>query len=59
MWATDVPGIDEDFARGADTYSGMLEDGREIEPPYHCFAAFLGRHLETLICFRTERQIRN
>ena len=57
MWATDVPGIDEDFARGADTYSGMLEDGREIEPPYHCFAAFLGRHLETLICFRTERQI--
>ena len=56
MWATDVPGIDEDIARGADAYSPVLEDGRKIEPPYHCFAAFLGPDLEKLTCFRTERQ---
>ena len=55
-WAVDVQGIDEDIARGADAYSPVLEDGREIEPPYHCFAAFLGPHLEKLTCSRTERQ---
>lgn len=27
-----------------------------IGPPYHCFAAFLGRHLEALTCFRNERE---
>ena len=55
-WAADVPGIDEDIARDADTYSGVLTDGTEIKPPYHCFAAFLGRHLEALVCSRNERE---
>ena len=55
-WAADVPGIDEDIAREADSYSAVLEDGEEISPPYHCFAAFLGRHLEALTCFRNERE---
>ena len=55
-WAAEVPGIDEDVARDADTYSAVLKDGSEINPPYHCFAAFLGRHLETLTCSRTDRQ---
>ena len=55
-WATDVPGIDEDIARDADTYTPLLKDGRKIEPPYHCFAGFLGPHLEALTCFKTERQ---
>lgn len=55
-WAAEVSGIDEDVARDADSYSAVLKDGREIEPPYHCFAAFLGRHLEALTCSRSERQ---
>ena len=55
-WAADVPDIDEDIAKDADTYSVVLEDGREIRPPYHCFAAFLGRPLEALTCFRNERE---
>ena len=55
-WAAEVPGIEEDIAQDADSYSMSLEDGREIKPPYHCFAAFLGRHLEALTCFRSERQ---
>ena len=55
-WAAEVAGIDEDVAQDADTYSAVLRDGREINPPYHCFAAFLGRHLEALTCSRNERQ---
>ena len=55
-WAAEVPGIDDDIAQDADTYSAVLKDGREIKPPYHCFAAFLGRHLEALTCFRNERE---
>lgn len=55
-WAADVPGIDEDIAQDADTYLPAMKDGREITPPYHCFAAFLGRHLETLTCSRNERE---
>ena len=55
-WAAEVPGLDEDIAQDADTYSAVLKDGREIKPPYHCFAAFLGRHLETLTCSRSGRQ---
>lgn len=56
-WAADVAEIDEDIARDADTYSGAMSDGTELVPPYHCFAAFLGRHLEALTCFRNERRI--
>ena len=55
-WAEDVPEIDSDIAQDADTYSAVLADGREIAPPYHCFAAFLGHHLETLSCFRSGRE---
>lgn len=46
-WAKDVPGIDADIAHDADSYSLSLHDGTKIDPPYHCFAAFLGS-LETL-----------
>ena len=50
-WARDVPGIDADVAHDADTYSPTLGDDRKISPPYHCFAAFLGPHLEAISCF--------
>ena len=49
-WAAETPFIDEDVAKDADTYSSHLLDGTEIPPPYHCFAAFLGRDLEALVC---------
>ena len=55
-WAADVPGIDEDIAQDADTYSPLMRDGRKINPPYHCFAAFLGGHLEALTCTGNERE---
>ena len=46
-WAADTPGIDEDVAKDVDTYEG----------PYQCFAAFLGEHLEALVCSRTDREV--
>jgi hypothetical protein len=49
-WAKTVPGIDVDIARDADNYSAHLKDGTVLPPPYHCFAAFLGRHLEAISC---------
>ena len=55
-WAAEVPGIDEDVAHDADTYSPTFKDGSRTPPPYHCFAAFLGSHLETLSCFRNDRE---
>ena len=55
-WAAEVVGIEEDIAQDADTYSAGLMDGTEIRPPYHCFAAFLGRHLEALVCSRNARE---
>ena len=55
-WAAETPGIDEDIAKDADTYSPRLRTGEVIPPPFHCFAAFLGEHLESLVCFRTDRQ---
>ncbi len=54
-WAADTPGIDEDIARDADAYTLHSVDGSVIPPPYHCFAAFLGEHLEDLVCFNTDR----
>jgi hypothetical protein len=48
--AREVPGIDADVAHDADIYSPTLRDGTEIPPPYHCFAALLGPHLEALSC---------
>ncbi|MYB77230.1 MAG: hypothetical protein F4X83_09070 [Chloroflexi bacterium] len=56
-WAAETPGIDQDIANDADTYSPRLRDGNIIPPPYHCFAAFLGRHLETLVCFESGREV--
>ena len=55
-WALDTPGIDEDIAREADSYGARTENGFEIPPPYHCFAAFLGEHLEMLTCNGGDRQ---
>ena len=54
-WAADVPDIDPDVAAEADSYSLHSSDGTEIPPPYHCFAAFLGGHLEELVCCNTDR----
>ena len=55
-WALEVPGIDQDVAQDADTYSPVLRDGSKSNPPFHCFAAFLGPHLEALSCARSERE---
>ena len=55
-WAADTPGIDKDVAKEADAYSMRDVHGNEIGPPYHCFAAFLGRHLEWLTCSDSERR---
>ena len=55
-WAAETPGIDEDIAQDADTYSMRLRDGTTIPPPCHCFAAFLGYHLEILVCTGAGRQ---
>ncbi|WNM60510.1 hypothetical protein [Candidatus Nitrospira neomarina] len=53
-WARDVAEIDEDIAQDiaqdADTYSLQSVDGVVQPPPYHCFAAFLGPHSESLSC---------
>jgi hypothetical protein len=49
-WAREVPGIDRDIADEADSYELHLRDGTVIPPPYHCFAAFLGDHLEAITC---------
>lgn len=45
-WARDVTGIDPDVARDADSHS------LRVNPLYHwhCFAAFLGPHLESISC---------
>jgi hypothetical protein len=49
-WARMASGIDLDVAADADSYAPRLKDGTVIPPPYHCFAAFLGSHLEALTC---------
>ena len=54
-WAADTPGIDEDVAKEADAYEMHTRDGAVFGPPYLCFAAFLGEHLEELVCFNTDR----
>ncbi len=55
-WAIDTPGIDMDIAKDADTYSPISHDGEVTPPPYHSFTAFLGKHLESLVCFGSDRQ---
>ncbi len=49
--AADVPGIPQDIAHRADSYSISTSDGKKFGPPYHCPAAFYGDHLENLLCF--------
>ncbi len=49
-WARNVPGIDHEIADEADTYELVTVDGKTFGPPYHCFGAFLGPHLESLSC---------
>lgn len=49
-WSRDAPGIDPDIANDADTYVARTVDGDTFGPPYHCFAAFLGPHLEAVSC---------
>lgn len=55
-WASETPGIDKDIAKEADEYKLQDVHGNEFGPPYHCFAAFLGQHLEWLTCSGSERQ---
>lgn len=55
-YAAAIPGIDPDIAHDADSYSMTTPNGKVIQP-YHCFAAFMGPHLERLVCFNTERQV--
>ena len=55
-WAAEIPGIDDDIAKQADTYSLHLRNGVVVPPPYHCFAAFLGEHLEKMVCSVTDRR---
>jgi hypothetical protein len=49
-WARDAPGIDQDVAHDADTYILQTATGETFGPLYHCFAAFLGAHLEEVAC---------
>ncbi len=55
-WASNVQGIDKDVALDADTYAPVLTDEGELNPLHHCIAAFLGSHLEELVCSSSERQ---
>lgn len=56
-WAKDTPSIDQDIANDADSYVMRTCDGDSFGPPYHCFAAFLGEHLETLTCGMQKERI--
>lgn len=56
-WARDVLGIDHDIALDADSYSLRTVDGSVFPPPCHCYAAFLGEHLESLVCGWSDREI--
>lgn len=58
-WARESPGIDLDVAADADTYALRATNGSVISAPYHCFAAFLGSHLEALSCgmLKDRRQV--
>ena len=49
-WARDTPGIDPDIAQDADSYVMHTVTGESFGPPFHCFAAFLGNHLEVISC---------
>ncbi len=55
-WASKVPGIDKDVALDADSYAPVVTDEGDLNPLHHCIAAFLGGHLEDLVCSGSERQ---
>lgn len=50
VWARDVPGIPPDIATRADQYQMHTRDDQTFGPPWHCSAAFLGEHLEAIVC---------
>jgi len=49
-WAREVKGIPADIAARADAYQMNTRDGETFGPPWHCPAAFMGKHLEVIIC---------
>lgn len=51
QYASQVPGIPNDIAHRADTYSIETVDGQKYEAPYHCVAGFIGEELEELVCY--------
>lgn len=55
QWAADVPEIPRDIAARADSYAMETRDGEVNGPPWHCAAAFMGEHLEELLCFNNSR----
>jgi hypothetical protein len=57
QWARETSSIDQAVAAEADSYAPMTSTGVVLEPPYHCFAAFLGSHLEQLICSNTRAEV--
>ena len=54
-WAREVRGIPADIATRADSYKAETRDGKTFGPPWHCPAAFMGKHLESVICFDRSR----
>jgi hypothetical protein len=54
-WARNVRRIPSDIAARADSYCAHTRDGRKLGPPWHCPAAFMGKHLESVICFDPTR----
>jgi hypothetical protein len=54
-WARNVRGIPSDIAARADSYCIRTRDGQQLGPPWHCAAAFMGKHLESVMCFDRSR----
>lgn len=48
--AKTVKGINPEIADRADSYVLQTANGRQLGPPYHCAAGFLGQQLEELVC---------
>ncbi|KQW78138.1 hypothetical protein ASC89_15140 [Devosia sp. Root413D1] len=49
-WAREVPEIPPDIASRADAYGIHTVNGESFGPPWHCPAAFMGVHLERIVC---------
>ena len=54
-WARDVPDIPRDIASRVDSYASQTRDGEILGPPWHSAAAFMGKHLESVLCFDRSR----